>query len=189
MAQKGGQSSNTLRGGCGGRITAGSLRFAIHFLFAPAWPARRQWRPRPSERPLPHRTWNISPAPSQSEAVMMGVCTYRKPLSCRQQAEPGVQQFEAATDQCMMGVCSTGSCYPAEAGAGRRAAAAGHMTGECCLVAAKQWGNRRASTHVVWFCPCLQFLYRMHSLHHSALPGRTCGSHRLKAPPDPPTLN
>mmetsp|Transcript_34352 Transcript_34352/g.96852 ORF Transcript_34352/g.96852 Transcript_34352/m.96852 type:complete len:264 (+) Transcript_34352:983-1774(+) len=25
-------------------------------------------------------TWNISPAPSQSEVVMMGVCTYRKPL-------------------------------------------------------------------------------------------------------------
>lgn len=29
------------------------------------------------------RTWNISPAPSASLAVMMGVCTYRNPLSCR----------------------------------------------------------------------------------------------------------
>ena len=29
------------------------------------------------------RAWNISPAPSQSEVVMMGVCTYRKPFSCR----------------------------------------------------------------------------------------------------------
>lgn len=27
-------------------------------------------------------TWNISPAPSQSEAVTMGVCTYRNPRSC-----------------------------------------------------------------------------------------------------------
>jgi hypothetical protein len=26
-------------------------------------------------------TWNISPAPSQSLAVMMGVCTYRNPDS------------------------------------------------------------------------------------------------------------
>lgn len=32
-------------------------------------------------------TWNISPAPSQSEAVTMGVCTYRKPCSCRQANE------------------------------------------------------------------------------------------------------
>lgn len=29
-----------------------------------------------------NRTWNISPAPSASLAVMMGVCTYRKPSSC-----------------------------------------------------------------------------------------------------------
>jgi hypothetical protein len=29
------------------------------------------------------RTWNISPAPSASLAVMMGVCTYRNPFSCR----------------------------------------------------------------------------------------------------------